>query len=155
MSQVDPQFKETIIACPCGCGAYGIPTKNGHPKRCPDACPSCRGRRNRARGKRAERDMRKRVGATVATNMHAAIGEEAWGGPIRWEAKAGKQVDPIATRFLLAERQSEQNRRIGDTRPSGMLARPDGMPGGLVLMRGTVWQEFVQPALDAFYGEAS
>lgn len=153
MPEVTPGFKENIIECPCGCGAFGVPTKNGHPKRCPDSCAKCRGRRNRAKGKRAERDMRKRVGVTVATTMHAAIGEEAWSHPVfRDECKAGAQVGPIATRFLLAEKQAEQNKRIGDNRAFRYLARPDGMPGGLVCLRGDVWDQIVEPALREHYG---
>ena len=151
--EVDPRFKPDTIDCPCGCGAFGVPTKNGHPKGCKDTCPSCRGRRNRQRGKRAEREMRKRVGASVATTMHAAIGEEAWTHQVfRDECKAGAQVGPIATRFLAAERQAEQNRRIGDNRAFRYLARPDGMPGGIVCLRGDVWDSVVEPALRAYYG---
>ena len=153
MPDVEPMFKEGAIDCPCGCGAFGVPTKNGHPKGCANTCASCRGRRNRARGKRAERDMRKKVGVTVATTMHAAIGEEAWTHPVfRDECKAGAQVGPIATRFLAAEKQSEQNRRIGDNRDFRYLARPDGMPGGLVVVRGSVWDAVIEPALREHYG---
>jgi hypothetical protein len=99
--------------------------------------------------------MRRLIGATVASNMHAAIGEEAWSSAFLWEAKAGRQVEPIATRFLAAEAQAEASRAVGDGRPFGMLARPDRMRDGLVLVRGRVWSEVIEPALREFYGEAS
>lgn len=57
------------------------------------------------------------------------------------EMKAGKQVQPIATRFDLARAQSEEQRPIGDTRPFMMVAMPEGTKDGIVLMR---LSDFVQ-----------
>lgn len=150
-------LKETVT-CPCSakdCPKTGtsLLKGTGHIRNCPNTCPRCRGKRSREKGKRGERDMRKQAGVTIASNAHAAIGEEAWSSAFRWETKSGKQVNPIATRFLLAEKQSEGGRPVGDVRPFGMMARPDGMPGGLVLVRGSVWRQYVLPALMEFYGE--
>ena len=61
--------------------------------------------------------------------------EEHWGGYLRVEVKAGKQIEPIATRFILAEQQSDQHKSLGDVRPFAMIAMPDGMSDGLVIMR--------------------
>jgi len=61
--------------------------------------------------------------------------EEVWGGSCRVEMKAGKQVQPIATRFEAARAQSELARPMGDPRPFLMVAMPDGSSDGIVLMR--------------------
>lgn len=96
--------------------------------------------------------MRKVAGVVAPTNAHAQLGEEFYVGPFRVEIKAGSQVGPVATRFLAAERQSEQSRPIGDVRPFLFLARPDRMPDGLVVVRGRVWQQIVEPALRSHWG---
>jgi hypothetical protein len=44
-------------------------------------------------------------------------------------------VNPIWTRFKNAEEQSEAARAIGDNRPFAMVAMPDGMKDGLVIIR--------------------
>lgn len=141
-----------VDGCPLF-GTLGPASRDG--KRRVRGCndPVARGKRNRRKGKDGERDMRKRTGSTVPTTMHAAIGEEAWSNALfRDECKSGAQVGPIATRFLAAERQSDQQRRIGDNRVFRFLARPDGMSDGLVCVRGNVWKSVVEPALQAFYG---
>lgn len=51
------------------------------------------------------------------------------------EVKAGAQVQPIATRFYQAEKQSAQAKAIGDIRPFVMVAMPDDTQDGIVLMR--------------------
>jgi hypothetical protein len=61
--------------------------------------------------------------------------EEHFGGRLRVEMKAGKQVGPIATRFDDARAQSEAARPIGDHRRFMMVAMPDGINDGIVLMR--------------------
>jgi len=69
--------------------------------------------------------------------------EEVWGGAIRVEVKAGKQVQPIYTRFLLAEQQSKNGSALGDIRPFGMVAMPDGTSDGLIIMRLSEFQNFM------------
>jgi hypothetical protein len=49
--------------------------------------------------------------------------------------KAGNQVQPIATRFNAAEKQSAQAKALGDIRPFVMVAMPDDSRDGIVLMR--------------------
>ena len=51
------------------------------------------------------------------------------------EVKAVAQVQPIATRFHQAEKQSAQAKAIGDIRPFVMVAMPDDTQDGIVLMR--------------------
>jgi len=56
--------------------------------------------------------------------------------PVRYESKAGAQVGPIATRYLAAEKQSEQARATGDVRPFVFLAMPDEWgTDGLIVFR--------------------
>jgi hypothetical protein len=89
------------------------------------------GKRNRAKGDAKARKARKALGIGGANTRH----EELWGGAFRIEVKAGAQINPIATRFLSAESQSEQHRPLGDTRLFLMVAMPDGMSDGIVLGR--------------------
>lgn len=93
--------------------------------------PTARGKRNRSKGDGKARKVRKALNLKGVNSRH----EEHWGGSLRVEVKAGAQVNPIATRFKLAERQSEMARPLGDTRPFAMVAMPDGESDGIVLMK--------------------
>lgn len=89
-------------------------------------CPSCLGRRNRARGRRKQRLAQRGIGIPL-TRFHTNNGaEENWQGLVRAEVKSGKQVQSLAARYLAAEAQSEAARAIGDTRPFIFLAMPLG-----------------------------
>lgn len=116
------------------CPAYGLLGKAGRDgKRRVRGCgdPRARGKRNRAKGDSKARRARKRLGISGANTRH----EEHWGGHLRMEVKAGAQVQPIATRFFAAEKQSAQAKAIGDIRPFVMVAMPDDTQDGIVLMR--------------------
>lgn len=118
--------------CACGCGLYGTPKKNGHITRlC--KCPSCRGRNNKRKGQSKQRAAAKAVGITI--NRMGAGHEENYGGALRVEVKAGAQVGPIDTRYRAARKQSDAGKNIGDTRPFAMLAMPDGMKDGYLIVR--------------------
>lgn len=123
--------------CACGCGLFGTPRKKpeGHIRGC--ECPRCRGQRNRAKGDAKARKARKTLGIAGANTRH----EELWGGDLRVEVKAGAQVKPVATKFYLAEAQSEQHRAFGDHRPFALIAMPDGTSDGLVVMRLSAFAE--------------
>lgn len=112
-------------------GLLGKPGRDG--KRRVRGCgdPRARGKRNRAKGDSKARRARQKLGITGANTRH----EEHWGGHLRMEVKAGAQVQPIATRFHQAERQSAQAKAIGDIRPFVMVAMPDDTQDGIVLMR--------------------
>ena len=112
-------------------GTLGRPARDGKRriKGCGD--PVARGKRNRAKGDSKARRARKQLGLGGVNSRH----EEHWGGALRVEVKAGAQVQPIETRFAQAETQSAQARSIGDIRPFVMVAMPDGMTDGIVLMR--------------------
>ena len=90
-----------------------------------------RGKRNRTKGDTKARKARQALGIGGVNSRH----EEVWGGAVRVEVKAGAQINPIATRYMLAEQQSEQHRPIGDNRPFMLVAMPDGMVDGLIVMR--------------------
>jgi len=65
---------------------------------------------------------------------HLTRHEENWGGLVRTEIKAGKQVGPIHTRFQDAKAQSDAAKALGDVRPFVMVAMPEGTSKGIVLM---------------------
>ena len=116
------------------CPIYGSLGKAGRDgKRRVRGCgdPRARGKRNRAKGDSKARRARKKLGIGGANTRH----EEHWGGHLRIEVKAGAQVQPIATRFFAAEKQSAQAKAIGDIRPFVMVAMPDDIQDGIVLMR--------------------
>lgn len=117
-----------------GCPLYGNLGKVNRDgsrriKGCGD--PTARGKRNRSKGDSKARKARKALGIGGVNSRH----EELWGGDIRVEVKAGAQVKPLATRYFLAEQQSEAARPMGDVRPFALIAMPDGMSDGLVVMR--------------------
>jgi len=116
------------------CPLFGTLGKQGRDgKRRVKGCndPVARGKRNRAKGDSKARRARKTLGIGGVNSRH----EELWGGVFRVEVKAGKQIEPIWTRYLLAEQQSEQARALGDPRPFVMIAMPDGSSDGLVVGR--------------------
>jgi hypothetical protein len=117
-----------------GCPLFGTLGKvNRDGKRRIKGCgdPVARGKRNRTKGDTKARKARQALGIGGVNSRH----EEVWGGAVRVEVKAGAQVNPIATRYMLAEQQSEAQRPIGDNRPFMLVAMPDGMVDGLIVMR--------------------
>ena len=125
-------------------GTLGSAGKDGkrRVKGCMD--PAARGKRNRSKGDAKARKARKALGIGGVNSRH----EEVWGGQVRVEAKAGKQVEPVATRFLAAEQQSEAARPIGDHRPFVFIAMPDGWSDGIVAMRLSAWSQHVAPLME-------
>jgi hypothetical protein len=118
------------LKCPLF-GNLGRPAKDGkrRVKGCKD--PVAVGKRNRAKGDNKARKARKALGLVGVNSRH----EEHWGGDFRCEVKAGVQIQPIETRFKLAEMQSQMSRPLGDIRPFVMVAMPDGVNDGIALMR--------------------
>lgn len=125
-----------------GCPKFGTLGRTGRDgkrriKGCGD--PRARGKRNRAKGDSKARRARRQLGIPGANTRH----EELWGGDLRVEVKAGAQVQPIATRYLAAEQQSQQHRAIGDPRPFALVAMPDGMSDGFIVMRLSKFKELL------------
>lgn len=132
-SDVEPNFKDNIGDCGCGCGLHGAYrvklSRDGerHVRVC--KCPRCMGKRNRQKGDRKAAQARRRLNLSGANTRH----EEHWRGSLLIEAKAGAQVGPIWTRFKAARDQAEAARAIGDLRPFVMVAAADRAPILLVL----------------------
>jgi hypothetical protein len=103
-------------------------------------CRTCINRKNRAKGKRKQNMVRKKLGIPDRKFHGADAHEENWRSAVRIEVKAGKQVGPIATRFNKAEAQSWENVKnqvggTGKSKPFMMVAMPDGESDGIVLCR--------------------
>lgn len=123
---VESNLKPSPEPCGCGCGLVGQlrvrPWRDGVvcvKRGC--SCKRCLGKRSRKKGDDKARTARKALGIPGANTRH----EELLGGGVRWEAKAGAQIQPMWTAFLKAWAQSEQARAIGDHRPFVMTAAPD------------------------------
>lgn len=126
------------MACPL----YGTLTRASRDGKrrvryCNDAV--AKGRRNRKKGDDKASHVRRALNLKGANTRH----EEHWGGVLRIEIKAGMQVQPIETRFRLAEMQSEAQRPFGDVRPFVMAAMPDGVSDGIILCRLSVFKELL------------
>ena len=122
--------------CQCGCGAFGQLRARAWRDgvRCVKrgcSCRRCRGSRNTKKGDRRALQARRALAIPGVGTRH----EELLGGLVRWEAKAGSQIQPMWTAFLKAERQSEQQRPFGDNRPFVMSAAADGQSDQLVAFR--------------------
>ena len=130
--------KCTNDSCPVF-GTLGKPSRDGkrRVKGCGD--PVARGKRNRSKGDSKARKARKALNIAGANTRH----EEHWGGALRIEVKAGKQIQPIYTKFLMAEQQSKNGSALGDIRPFAMVAMPEGTSDGIVLMRLSEFQNFM------------
>ena len=88
--------------------------------------PICRGRRNRAKGRRGQKKARDMLGLQPERWAGRHANEETWTAAVRVEVKAGAQVKPVATRYVAARNQSDAARPIGDLRPFVFVAAPDG-----------------------------
>jgi hypothetical protein len=138
----------TKADCPCNCGAFGVINKRtGHVRRvCP--CRKCQGGRNRKRGLEKQRKARRAIGIPDAKYGSQLSDEENWNGPVRAEVKSGKQVGGLGP-FFRAEKQSEQSRAIGDSRPFIFIAMPEGMGDeGVVMIRLSVWRDRIAPLIE-------
>lgn len=110
--------------------------------------PVARGSRNRSKGDSKARVARRRLGLGGANSRH----EEHWRGALRVEVKAGAQVGPMATRFLAAKRQSDDQRALGDGRPFLMVAMPNGTSDGIVAMTLSDFAAHIAPLIDEYGG---
>jgi hypothetical protein len=118
-------------------------------------CPSCRGARNRRKGKRGQGFNRRALEdlCDVKASWAGKLANEETADhlPVRYENKAGKAggANTIARHYLAAEAQSEAARAIGDTRPFIASFSPDGMSDGLIVVRTSVLPAFVQAVVES------
>jgi hypothetical protein len=142
--------------CPCGCGLFGTPTKNGHIRLCkgpPDApCYMCRGRRNRTQGKKKQRVARKALG--IPGLSLGVDEEELWRGAVRVEVKSGKaDTGPVDTRYRKSRAQSDASRAYGDNRPFAAITMPPGMSDGYATVRLSEVVEFAYAVIEQYEAE--
>lgn len=130
-------------------GILGAPHKKSGARRvrgCND--PTARGKRNRARGKRKQREARRAIGVADSPVPNSLADEESWGGPVRAEVKSGKQIQPIATRFFAAKSQSDKGADPDDDRIFVLVAMPTNSTDGMVTMLLSDFKETILPLLE-------
>lgn len=122
--------KCTSERCPIF-GTLRKPSRDG--KRRVRGCgdPVARGLRSKRKGQAKQALAARGIG--VPRSALSPGHEEFFGGAVRVEIKAGKQVGPIATRYQAAKAQSDAARSVGDHRPFVFVAMPDGTKDGLVI----------------------
>jgi len=109
------------------------------------------GLNNKNKGRRKQNIARKKLGIPD-TKFRSQMGhEENWRGEIRVEVKAGKQVQSLWTKYQKAKLQSDDNTRIGDTRPFVFIAMPDGTTNGLVVFEIDKLDEVIQGLIETWH----
>lgn len=102
-------------------------------------CSGCRGRRNRSKGKRTQREVRRQAerafGVPAGPTMAATANEETWRLPVRVEVKSGGVAKPVGTFYRNTKAQADLSKAIGDIRPFMAVASVDGSKDGLAVIR--------------------
>lgn len=102
-------------------------------------CYSCRGRRNRTKGKTSQRAVRKGFEKAFQTpagpTVSSTSDEENWRLPVRVEAKSGVQAKTVGTFYRNTKAQADAKKSIGDSRPFVAAARVDGQSDPLVVLK--------------------
>lgn len=140
--------------CACGCELFGTLRKRpeGHVRGC--ECARCRGKRNRSKGLKKQRDARKRLGVAPSHKFGDA-NEENWNDPLfANEVKSGAQIRAAVTAWNRIEAQVKSNQSdFGSQRkPCRAVLMPDDWGAeGLVIVRLSTWEQLVRPAMESFY----
>jgi hypothetical protein len=102
-------------------------------------CYSCRGRRNRSKGKTKQRQARKGLektfGVMAGPSQISTSHEEHWRLPVRSEVKAGGMAKTVDTFYRNTRAQADKDKAIGDVRPFLAVAMVDGSTDGLAVIR--------------------
>lgn len=118
--------------------------------------PVARGKRNRVKGLKKQSDARKRLGV-APSNKFGDANEENWQDAIfANECKAGNQIQPAVNCWERIEKQVLSNDvAIGSRRkPCRAILMPDGWgKEGLVMIKLSVWEEYVRPAMEEYYSD--
>jgi hypothetical protein len=96
-----------------------------------------RGKRSRNKGMRKQNEARKQLRVPNAKFRSNMGNEENWRGNLRFEVKAGKQIESIWNKFKKMEEQSDVNNPEYGTgrRPFVGVIKPDGTSDGLVMFK--------------------
>ncbi len=96
-----------------------------------------RGKRSRNKGMRKQNEARKQLRIPNAKFRSNMGNEENWRGNIRFEVKAGKQIQSVWNKFTKMEEQSNANLPDYGTqsKPFVGVLKPDGTSDGLVMFR--------------------
>tara|TARA_Y100000401_G_C8288787_1_gene207505 strand:+ start:153 stop:671 length:519 start_codon:yes stop_codon:yes gene_type:complete len=97
-------------------------------------CRTCINRRNRSKGRRKQNLVKKKLKIQDNRFHGADAHEENWLSGLRFEVKAGKQVEPLNKLFNKAKLQSDTNHKaIGSlSKPFVYVAMPDGTENGIM-----------------------
>ena len=94
---------------------------------------------NRSNGRNKQMRAKEMLGVPERKFGGKSADEEHWNSEVRFEVKSGNQVEPIATRFFKAEKQSLDyavRQKDGSmNKPFAMVAMPHGTGDGIVLCR--------------------
>lgn len=94
---------------------------------------------NRSNGRNKQMRAKEMLGVPERKFGGKSSDEEHWNSEVRFEVKSGNQVEPIATRFYKAEKQSldyaGQQKDGSMIKPFAMVAMPHGTGDGIVLCR--------------------
>jgi len=94
---------------------------------------------NRSNGRNKQMRAKEMLGVPERKFGGKSADEEHWNSEVRFEVKSGNQVEPIATRFFKAEKQSLDyagKQKDGSmNKPFAMVAMPHGTGDGIVLCR--------------------
>lgn len=103
------------------------------------SCYSCRGRRNRSKGKTKQRQARRGLEKTFQTiagpSAVSTSDEENWRLPVRAEIKSGGMAKTVDTFYRNTKTQADADKAIGDMRPFLAVAMVDGSTDGLAVIR--------------------
>jgi hypothetical protein len=110
-----------------------------------------RGLRNKNKGRRKQNLARKKLGIPNAKFRSNMGNEENWGGQVRVEVKAGKQIESIWKKYLAAKLQSDvNNNAIGNTKPFLFVVMPDGVTNGLVICELDKFEDVVYSMIETW-----
>lgn len=111
--------------------------------------PSCRGRRNRNKGKTGQRAAREALRLSRERWVGREANEETWTAAVRVEVKAGgSMANPIQLRYDKMRAQSDAATAIGDTRPFVGVVKADGHSDVIVMVKGADLPNVVQALLE-------
>jgi hypothetical protein len=118
-----PVLWQPFTPCPCGCERTASKlTKYGHVTEC--ACPSCRGRRSRTKGRRAQARGYRRLGGLAPFTPGNEENSGTFSVEVQAEMKAGRQIPREFVRFARSEWARRAWSQAERAIPAGVQAEP-------------------------------